>query len=738
MSNFRLIAVIPLKGCDTNYSKNLERGKPYLFCKNYTVEFDESGIITGVTKTGPDIPDSIFELHNGIKLSFSALVGKNGSGKSSIIDLLLYFIYAVYTQKHYKGEKILFTEEEEIQKRVVTIQRDYKSLDDIIKNIDKASADKAKDYNANLWKALELMRVHRIHLTQEEQKDPETLVKKVRAQLLDSVLVRQLAKQRDQHVEDTLLLQNLAVAILFEKDGLINEVNYRKGEFSFNRYIPQRIPVTASIEEFGLEEFFYTICVNYSHHSLNSRAVGGWINKLFHKNDGYVTPVVINPMRDEGNFNINDELKLSKERLFANILYDMAQGNTTKILGKYEIVTFNFTPKVLTSRFKKPLTDRVFNKLLSKPLLLAYGITSLSDAGDYWDLALDYLESKIERIGERYVFAYYNPNLKQSKQKQLIGFLLKDKTHITKKVRQVLNFLEGTVGKPSGRQYWAITPPPPTLVKSMSPENMKLWLESFGLDITAMTPPQLIEYGLPGLFNFDLILKPPLGKEIPFSRLSSGEQQLVFNSNSILYHLYNLDSVHSVAQSEADILGSGRVRYKNVNVVLDEVELYYHPEMQRKLVSELIANFERVKKYGEPGIEAINVTILTHSPFILSDIPDQHVLSLTTDKNEPEFFPGGTKTFGGNIHEILINNFFMDSTIGEHSIKTIEQLIRLYTDAQQADTPDKRKKLTENYQGLKEKYEFVLQTVGEDVIKEVLSNNLAYIEFVISLENEKN
>ncbi|VTP91800.1 hypothetical protein [Sphingobacterium daejeonense] len=74
------------------------------------------------------------------------------------------------------------------------------------------------------------------------------------------------------------------------------------------------------IEEFKRNKFFYTICVNYSLHGLNSTGEYFWLNGLFHKNDGYKTPLVITPWRDQGNIDINVELHLAQTRILANII----------------------------------------------------------------------------------------------------------------------------------------------------------------------------------------------------------------------------------------------------------------------------------------------------------------------------------------------------------------------------------------------------------------------------------
>jgi len=68
-------------------------------------------------------------------------------------------------------------------------------------------------------------------------------------------------------------------------------------------------------------EFFYSILINYSHYALNSNDYKvDWIYALSHKNDGYLTPVVISPQRTRGNIDINRERQLLNIRLLLNVL----------------------------------------------------------------------------------------------------------------------------------------------------------------------------------------------------------------------------------------------------------------------------------------------------------------------------------------------------------------------------------------------------------------------------------
>src|SRR5690606_21495646 len=85
-----------------------------------------------------------------------------------------------------------------------------------------------------------------------------------------------------------------------------------------NRYVIKE-PIALS-RSFIKNHFFYSIAVNYSLYGLNTKEAGLWLKPLFHKNDAYQTPLVLNPMRTEGIIDINRVTYLSKSRLLANIL----------------------------------------------------------------------------------------------------------------------------------------------------------------------------------------------------------------------------------------------------------------------------------------------------------------------------------------------------------------------------------------------------------------------------------
>ena len=71
----------------------------------------------------------------------------------------------------------------------------------------------------------------------------------------------------------------------------------------------------------------------------------------------------------------------------------------------------------------------------------------------------------------------------------------------------------------------------------------------------------------------------------------------------------------------------------------------------------------------DENIKDVNILSVTHSPFVLSDIPKSNVLFL---KNGHPDSMMQENTFGSNIHSMLKNGFFLPSLpIGEFAYKKI-------------------------------------------------------------------
>src|SRR5690606_11563206 len=132
-----------------------------------------------------------------------------------------------------------------------------------------------------------------------------------------------------------------------------------------------------------------------------------------------------------------------------------------------------------------------------------------------------------------------------------------------------------------------------------------------------------------------------------WKEISSGEFQKIGIMSSLIYHLSNLDSV----KNDRNLNGM-YYNYKNINIMLDEIELYFHPEYQRTFIYDLLS---RLQKIVFKNIKSLNITFITHSPFILSDIPSQNILKMENGKSIAD----DTKnSFASNIHDLLKDEFF--------------------------------------------------------------------------------
>ncbi len=114
--------------------------------------------------------------------------------------------------------------------------------------------------------------------------------------------------------------------------------------------------------------------------------------------------------------------------------------------------------------------------------------------------------------------------------------------------------------------------------------------------------------------------------------------------------------------------------YETVVLCIDEGDLYYHPEWERKFVDYLL------KIIDESDTEcSVQIVITTNSPFMLSDIMHEDVQYLF-DEDESEESKQERKEvliYGQNIHTLLSNTFFLTSTIGEFSLNMIGKMFDL-------------------------------------------------------------
>ena len=77
----------------------------------------------------------------------------------------------------------------------------------------------------------------------------------------------------------------------------------------------------------------------------------------------------------------------------------------------------------------------------------------------------------------------------------------------------------------------------------------------------------------------------------------------------------------------------GLPKYHCYNLVIDEVELCFHPEYQRTFLRDLLRLLDRLE--FNSGEQYVNILLTTHSPFLLSDIPEGHILYMADEDDMP-------------------------------------------------------------------------------------------------------
>ncbi len=146
--------------------------------------------------------------------------------------------------------------------------------------------------------------------------------------------------------------------------------------------------------------------------------------------------------------------------------------------------------------------------------------------------------------------------------------------------------------------------------------------------------------------------------------LSSGEMELL-NLFSRIY-----DAIHTKPNK---LKKTGPLYL----IMLDEAEIGFHPEWQRKYLN-LLIEFLNALKTTDPQIPDYQIIISTHSPILLSDIPKNCTNYLKKDFNNtttnvPKNDIG--ETFAANVFDLYRMSFFMeDGLIGEFACKKINEL----------------------------------------------------------------
>lgn len=432
-----------------------------------------------------------------------------------------------------------------------------------------------------------------------------------------------------------------------------------------------------------------------------------WIGSLFHKNDAYQTPIVLNPYRVRGNIDYNKEKALLNERIFLLLLDNREMIGA--ILGGKTPYSYIFRkeeeylPKAGVEGlfYSKKVFDALNSinafELMSEQEIIAKTLRLANNIIDCWERclgfqlvrdraglhlgqdddgisALNYIVYKTVKSTYSYSkYRRFKDGVKgEQNLDQLVMTLYCDTTHITLKLRRALTYL-------MFRHYGT-----ERIVNGNERSNETL-LEDFGRiiirlvdeqeekinELKAVRPVDNLfsaeEYAALGLElrgawtreellptpSMDVTLRLDIGggEYTGFNLLSSGEKQMIYTLGTTIYQLHHLNSA-----------GAGAISYSNVNLVFDEIDLYFHPEYQKGLVKRIV---RMIGKMELNRVQHVNIIFATHSPFILSDIHKNNILYL--DNGRDSSAEVGTNPLGANINDILCQSFFLsDGFMGDY------------------------------------------------------------------------
>ncbi|MBP5421514.1 MAG: AAA family ATPase [Paludibacteraceae bacterium] len=424
-----------------------------------------------------------------------------------------------------------------------------------------------------------------------------------------------------------------------------------------------------------------------------------WLPGILNKYDGYRVPLMITPNRYKGQVDQRKEYINGKERLLSlSILRDKNNKRVFTKINKKEIIEeikLKLDPASERLTYYSIFDDSFPN--LSKTMRLCLYTLVRNTLSINYDIYKTY--KKNDEIAWYYtVYKFFDivktyPELKEYRLLfQTLTDRLDTKTIdlIKKVIKEVCN-----IHNPATRLFMRSlyylkfnlldqipqTSQSGSLVFSIDDISEK----AYSIKKQSKSIRHVDELLPPPFFNLDFILysDDDTNKEniITFESLSSGEKQITLLLSKIYYYLTNLDSISSkeakTTKSESKEINEDKIiSYRHVCVIFDELELYFHPEMQRTFISRLLAG---LKQLSFKQIESIQFILVTHSPFILSDVPHKNVLFLDKKGTSVQ---GMMHTFGANIHSMLESSFFLENgSIGAYAksvIGKIEACLNIY------------------------------------------------------------
>lgn len=783
MNNFRIIGLRILKGCDHHIHKVLKEDTTYFFFSGYRDAGKD--FIERVESVKQSAPSNLYDVtmsnNHKVSVEVSAIVGKNGDGKSTILEVMLRVLnnfavahgYASVHESLHPVNDLAACLYYEYEGEVYTIR--------CVPTIKKGSTLKGvywykgqtrvdKFYEVSNRQKVELLKQHenqlffsliinyslyayneRIFKRENEggtswiqalfhKNDSYQTPLNINPMREDGIInvnkEQYLAHQRLMSMYTYAGLPDMVEQRQISEDeiaigfacSLSNKTNF--WEICIDQYFKDNANTTIEWKDLDLfigesSDNSFFMSEKFESMLISIRAFIEWFYRKTHDYTDLMFLIVDNRRRYHPNLSVKSDLYVNLERIRKGMIKHLKPkksivGNADKYremetiwYERYkdteELISFflkdndyswmNYTQVyrlyVMWSIWEiinsDSVNDRNFglnhdirryrdDDKAAARLYTAYKLFSIMDTyAPYKD--------NVALYDNNYSLLNYLLRLQDESIRKAIESISEDKDYTTLKLRQTQNYLRHDV---LGYQSM-----PSNILKDVNAEKYISFEQlrinishALGKEMEGVTLQEITSMLPPPFLVGDIVIEHN-DEYYGLDSLSSGETQRIYTISTFVYHLRNLDN------KQRD-----KIQYKNICVAFEETEQYFHPEYQRTFINYLIS---QLKYANLDEINNIHVMFVTHSPFILSDIPQQNVLYL----KKGEIQEVELNTFGANVNDLLHDSFFLQKGfMGEYAAAKIRTLLDFFEDKNNDWTKDTA-------------YAFI-EMVGEPIIRKKL------------------